>query len=156
MITRLCLLAAALTLQPAGRMALTFTPPVLWAIALGIAAATPFVGALQLLILNGATIIFPAWFHSLRAVGPGGGIELMGQRLIFVFGQFIVILTALLPASLTAFALIFATQWLIGAPAAIALATLVVLVVLAGEVWCALWWLGERFDRLDVSSELRP
>lgn len=80
----------------------------------------------------------------------------MGQRLIFVFGQFIVILTALLPASLAAFALIFATHWLIGATAAIALATLVVLVVLAGEVWCALWWLGERFDRLDVSSELRP
>ena len=155
-LTWLCLLAAALTLQPTGRMALTFTPPVLWAIALGIAAVTPFVGALQLLILNGATIIFPAWFHSLRAAGPGGGIELMGQRLIFVFGQFVVILTALLPASLTAFALIFATQWLIGAPAAIALATLVVLVVLAGEVWCALWWLGERFDRLDVSSELRP
>lgn len=155
-LTWLCLLAAALTLQPTGRMALTFTPPVLWAIALGIAAVTPFVGALQLLILNGATIIFPAWFHSLRAVGPGGGIELMGQRLIFVFGQFVVILTALLPASLTAFALIFATQWLIGAPAAIALATLVVLVVLAGEVWCALWWLGERFERLDVSSELRP
>ena len=155
-LTWLCLLAAALTLQPTGRMALPLTPSVQWAIALGIAALTPFVCALQLLILNGATIIFPAWFHSLRAVGPGGGIELMGQRLIFVFGQFIVILTALLPASLTALALIFATQWLIGATAAIALATLVVLVVLAGEVWCALWWLGERFDRLDVSSELRP
>ena len=155
-LTWLCLLAAALTLQPTGRMALPLTPSVQWAIALGIAALTPFVCALQLLILNGATIIFPAWFQSLRAVGPGGGIELMGQRLIFVFGQFIVILTALLPASLAAFALIFATQWLIGATAAIALATLVVLVVLAGEVWCALWWLGERFDRLDVSSELRP
>ncbi len=155
-LTWLCLLGAALTLQPTGRMALLLTPSGQWAIALGIAALTPFVCALQLLILNGATIIFPAWFHSLRAVGPGGGIELMGQRLIFVFGQFIVILTALLPASLAAFALIFATQWLIGATAAIALATLVVLVVLAGEVWCALWWLGERFDRLDVSSELRP
>ena len=155
-LTWLCLLGAALTLQPTGRMALLLTPSGQWAIALGIAALTPFVCALQLLILNGATIIFPAWFQSLRAVGPGGGIELMGQRLIFVFGQFIVILTALLPASLAAFALIFATQWLIGATAAIALATLVVLVVLAGEVWCALWWLGERFDRLDVSSELRP
>jgi len=155
-LTWLCLLGAALTLQPTGRMALLLTPSGQWAIALGIAALTPFVCALQLLILNGATIIFPAWFHSLRAAGPGGGIELMGQRLIFVFGQFIVILTALLPASLTALALIFATQWLIGATAAIALATLVVLVVLAGEVWCALWWLGERIDRLDVSSELRP
>ena len=157
-LTWLCLLAAALTLQPTGRMALTLTPSVQLAIVLGITAVTPFVCALQLLILNGATIIFPAWFQSTRAVGPGGGggIELMGQRLIFVFGQLIVILTALLPASLAAFALIFATQWLIGAPAAIALATLVVLVVLAGEVGCALWWLGERFDRLDVSSELRP
>ncbi len=157
-LTWLCLLAAALTLQPTGRMALTLTPSVQLALALGITAVTPFVCALQLLILNGATIIFPAWFQSTRAVGPGGGggIELMGQRLIFVFGQFVVILTALLPASLAAFTLIFATQWLIGATAAIALATLVVLVVLAGEVWCALWWLGDRFDRLDVSSELRP
>ena len=52
--------------------------------------------------------------------------------------------------------LIFATQWLIGAPAAIALATTVVLGVLGAEVGCALWWLGERFEHLDLSAELRP
>ena len=95
----------------------------------------------------------------MRSPGPGsggGGIELMGQRLIFVFGQFLVVLTALLPAALAAFVLIFATQWLIGAPAAIALATTVVLGVLGAEVGCALWWLGERFEHLDLSAELRP
>jgi hypothetical protein len=61
-----------------------------------------------------------------------------------------------LPAALAAFALIFATQWLIGLVAAIILATVSVLVVLAAEVGCALWWLGERFERLDISAELRP
>ena len=155
----LAVLAAALAFRPTGGLALTFTPAVRLAVALGLAALTPFLCALQLLILNGATIIFPAWFQSTRTLGPGGGgggIELMGQRLIFVFGQFLVILTALLPAALAAFALIFATQWLIGPTAAIALATAVVLTVLAGEVWCALWWLGERFEHLDVSTELRP
>ena len=155
----LCLLAAALALRPTGALAATLTPATRVALALGIAALTPLVCALQLLILNGATILFPAWFQSMRSPGPGsggGGIELMGQRLIFVFGQFLVVLTALLPAALAAFVLIFATQWLIGAPAAIALATTVVLGVLGAEVGCALWWLGERFEHLDLSAELRP
>ena len=154
----LCLLAAALALRPTGALAATLTPATRVALALGIAALTPLVCALQLLILNGATILFPAWFQTMRSPGPGsgGGIELMGQRLIFVFGQFLVVLTALLPAALAAFVLIFATQWLIGAPAAIALATTVVLGILGAEVGCALWWLGERFEHLDISAELRP
>ena len=159
MITRLCLLAAALALRPTGALAATLTPATRVALTLGIAALTPLVCALQLLILNGATILFPAWFQTMRSPGPGsggGGIELMGQRLIFVFGQFLVVLTALLPAVIAATALIFATQWLIGAPAAIALATTVVLGVLGAEVGCALWWLGERFEHLDLSAELRP
>lgn len=151
----LCLLAATLALRPSGGMALTLTPTVKLTTALCVAAVTPLVCALQLLVLNGATLVFPAWFQATRGHG-GGGIELMGQRLIFVFGQFLVVLTALLPAALSAFALIFVTQWLIGAPAAIVLATLAVFVILAGEVWCALWWLGERFEHLDISSELRP
>ena len=65
-------------------------------------------------------------------------------------------LLALFGAALAAFVLIFASQWLIGAPAAIALATTVVLGVLGAEVGCALWWLGARFEHLDISAELRP
>ncbi len=151
----LALLALVLAMPSSGRVALTFTPAVKISAALGIAAITPLVCALQLLVLNGATLLFPAWFQATRAHG-GGGIELVGQRLIFVFGQLIIALVALLPAALAAFALIFASQWLIGLPAAIALAAIAVFTVLAGEVWCALWWLGERFERLDISAELRP
>jgi ABC-2 type transport system permease protein len=153
----LCVLAAALAFKPSAGMAHTFTLGVRISLALGIAAVTPLLCALQLLVLNGATVVFPAWFQTTRVQGTGGGgIELMGQRLIFVFGQFFVVLVAMLPAALSAGLLVFVAQWLIGAATAIALATLVVLVVLAAEVWCGLWWLGERFERLDVSAELRP
>jgi len=34
------------------------------------------------------------------------------------------------------------------------IATLAVLIVLVGEVWCGLWLLGDRFEKLDLSSEL--
>jgi hypothetical protein len=84
------------------------------------------------------------------------GIEMLGQRLIFIAGQFLVILFALVPAALGAFALIFATQWLIGAVAAVILAAVAVLVILVAEVGCGIWWLGQRFEKFDLSSELRP
>jgi hypothetical protein len=122
--------------------------------ALSFAAITPILVTLQLLVPNAAAIVFPAWFQATRAVG--GGIELMGQRMIFVFGQVLLIAVALLPAAGTAAVLIFVTQWLIGAMASVVFATFVVLAILIGEVWCALWWLGQRFERFDLSSEQRP
>jgi hypothetical protein len=80
----------------------------------------------------------------------------MGQRLIFVFGQLIVILLALCPAVVGAALVIFASQWLIGASAAVILATVLALTVLGAEVWCGIWWLGQRFEQLDLATELRP
>jgi hypothetical protein len=115
----------------------------------------PVLCALQLLVPNAATVLFPAWAQGMRN-RTERGIEMMGQRLIFVGGQFLVLLFALLPAALGAFALIFATQWLIGPIAAVAVAAFAVLVILVAEVWCGLWWLGERFEKFDLSSELRP
>ncbi len=150
----LAVLTAALAFEPNRALAATFTPAVRVVIALSIAAVAPLLCALQLLVLNGATLIFPAWFHSAR--GHGGGIEVMGQRLIFFVGQLLVMLAALLPAALAAFALIFASLWLIGVLAAVALATTAVLVILATEVGLTLWWLGERFEKFDLSAELRP
>ena len=159
----LTLLATALAFPPPGRLALTFTPTVRLALALGLAALTPFLCALQLLVLNGATLIFPAWFQTTRSQG-GGGIELMGQRLIFFVGQLIVMLVAILPAAIaggaafgvTWFAFHFTGHTAFASPSAISAAVLVCLGVLAGEVAAALWWLGERFAHLDVSAELRP
>jgi len=40
--------------------------------------------------------------------------------------------------------------------AAVAVATTTVLVILATEVGLVLWWLGERFEKFDLSAELRP
>ena len=51
--------------------------------------------------------------------------------------------------------LIFILQWLLGPIAAVSIAAIAVLVVLVGEVWCGVWWLGQRFEKLDVSTELR-
>jgi hypothetical protein len=118
------------------------------------AVLTPILVALQLLVPNAAAVVFPAWFQASRTVG--GGIDLMGQRLIFVFGQIFIIFLALIPAAVVAAGLIFVTQWIIGPAFAVILATVVVMAVMAGEVWCALWWLGGRFERFDLSVEQRP
>ncbi|HEX2854451.1 MAG TPA: putative ABC exporter domain-containing protein [Opitutaceae bacterium] len=150
----LTVLAATLFFTPKGNMAKTFTPALQATCAICVCLAAPAVIALQLLALNGSTLLFPAWFQSTR--GQAGGIEVMGQRMIFVFANLIVVLLALVPAGLVAGLLIFIMQWIIGAPAAVVLATLVVIAVLVGEIWCALWLLGERFEKFDLSAELRP
>jgi len=34
-------------------------------------------------------------------------------------------------------------------------AALTLFAILAGELWCGLWWLGGRFEKLDLSREIR-
>ena len=150
----LALLAAALALGPRAATIPWLTPGFRLTAGICLAAVAPVLCALQLLIPNAAALVFPAWFQATRQ--RGGGIDVMGQRLIFVFGQLLVILLALAPAVLGAALVIFASQWLIGATAAVILATLLALTVLTGEVWCGLWLLGERFEQLDLAAELRP
>ena len=43
----------------------------------------------------------------------------------------------------------------LGSTITVLIATLAVLAVLIGEVWCAVRWLGQRFEKLDLSAELR-
>lgn len=118
------------------------------------AGVTPLLVTLLLLVPNGAAILFPAAFKTART--PGAGLDLMGQRMIFGFGQILFLLLVLLPGGAAASLLIFITQWIIGPAASLILATSIVALVFAGEIWCVLWWLGERFEKLDLSSELRP
>lgn len=120
-----------------------------------IAAVAPFLLTLQLLVPNGAAILFPAIFRPAQ-MPTAGGLDLMGQRMIFGFGQMIMLLVVLLPGIGVAGLLIFLTQWFLGPALAIVLATLLVILVFVGEIWCVLWWLGQRFEKLDISSELRP
>lgn len=148
------LLAAALGLVPPPGKTLWLTPELRVTGALCLAVLMPFLCAVQLLVPNAGALLFPAWAQHSRNMT--GGIDVMGQRLIFFAGQFLCLLAALLPAAAVGGATIFLTQWLVGPPAAVALATLPVLAVFAGELWLGVRLLGPRFDRLDISSELRP
>jgi hypothetical protein len=120
----------------------------------------PPICTLELLIPNAAVLIFPGL--ALSANNRRGGIEVMGQRLIFVFGQMLAVLIALLPAGIFGFAVFISAQWwasliffdgaakiigvLFGAGSLLAL--------MVGEIAFALWWLGRRFEKFDLSKEL--
>ena len=150
----LALIAAFFALPARAFQLVWFTPALRIACAISLAAIIPLLCALQLLIPNAAALLFPAWFQATRQ--RGGGIDVMGQRLIFVAGQMLVIVLALLPAVLGCALIIFATQWLIGLAAAVVFSALLAIAVLAAEIWCGLWWLGDRFEKLDLATELRP
>lgn len=133
------------------------TPSLRLLVGIGLVPVVPVLCALQLLVPNAAALVFPAWAQAMRNRSERG-IEMMGQRLIFVGGQLLVVLFALLPAVLAVVALVFINARLIGAPTAVAVgfAIAAVLVILVAEVGCGLWLLGQRFEKLDLSSELRP
>ena len=154
-ITWLLLLVATLGVTPSPRMAAWFTPQFRVTASLAIAVVLPALSTVQLLVPNAATLIFPAWAQTGRNTA-GGGVDVLGQRLIFFVGQLLCLLAALLPAFLIGGATIFLTSWLIGLPAAIALAVLPVLAIFVVEVWLGVHWLGPKFERLDISAELRP
>jgi hypothetical protein len=124
------------------------------AAAIGAALLAPLLCALMVLLLNAAAVLFPAWIQ----VGPGrpGGIDVLGQRIVFVGALFLVMAMALLPAVIVAGVAFFVVQWLAGFLFATAAAAIVVLATLGGEIAIGTWWLGKRFERFDLSAELRP
>jgi len=121
--------------------------------AVGVGLLVPPVVGLMVAIPFAATLYFPGW---MSAVGQtGGGMEVIGQRLIFAGGYVLVLVVALLPAALAAAVPYFVVQWLAGmqAPALLAGAVAASL-VLIGELAAVVWWLGGRYERFDLSTEL--
>jgi len=151
----LWLVLLALTVSFRGERLEWFTLSMRLTLAASLVPVLPVVCALQLLVPNAAALLFPAWVQTMRN-RTERGIEMLGQRIIFVAGQLLVVALSLVPAALGAFVLVFATQWLIGPVAAVALAAAGVLVILIAEVAVGIWWLGQRFEQFDLSSELRP
>jgi hypothetical protein len=113
----------------------------------------PFVCLIQLIVPNSIMLLLPGWYQSTRT--RGGGIELFGQRLIFGFAQLLMALVVAVPAVAAAVLIIFSAHWWVNLPAAIIVATLAVVSVFAGEAALGLWWLGARFERFDLSAEIR-
>lgn len=149
----LCLLAAVLLLPPDQLTMLT--PPLRVAAALALAVLVPPFLAIQLLVPNAAAIFFPAWMQT-AGNRSERGIEVLGQRIIFLAGQLLITTFALIPAVLSAALIFFVGQWLFGFVAAAALAVAAVFALLATEAWLGVRWLGHQFEKFDLSAELRP
>lgn len=147
----LALLTIALTIQPESVGLKWLTWDLRIAGGLALAMIVPPLATLQLLVPNAAALMFPGWFQLSRT--RGGGPEVFGQRMIFFFAQLLTMALALLPAAGMAALLIFILKWWLGPIVAVVIAALAVLVVLVAEVGCGIWWLGERFEKFDLSAE---
>ena len=131
------------------------TVPVRLAGAVGLALLAPPLVAVELLVLNAATLFFPAWIRP-AASRADAGMEVMGQRLLFVAATLIVVVVALTPATIVSLLLFWIAQ-LVG-PFALAIGVGLVgaLAVLIAEVAAGVWLLGARFEGFDLSKELQP
>lgn len=117
----------------------------------GAALIIPLLNLITLQIPNAATLLFPAWFQA--AKGGSHGIEVMGQRLIFMVGQVLVFIIALLPAAALFAGVFFLVKMLLGAAIAIPLASVAAAIVLAAEAALGVRLLGWLFERFDVAAE---
>jgi ABC-2 type transport system permease protein len=113
----------------------------------------PPVCLLQLLVPNAGAVLFPSWAQASRQVRGGGGIEVMGQRLIFVAGQMLVLLAAVLPAGGFAMLAGFAASLAYSPAGAFATGAVTFLLALGAEIAAGIYWLGHRFERFDLSAE---
>jgi ABC-2 type transport system permease protein len=151
-ITWLALLAFSLSLPPAARASIP--PFLLTGGVLGGAVLAPLFCALQLVLQNGVALLFPAWVETVSNRGEHG-LDVLGQRLLFLAGQTLMLGLVLLPAAVGAVPAFFLATWTVGPRVGAVLAWLVVLAVLGVETWLGVRWLGDRFERFDLSAELR-
>jgi putative ABC exporter len=127
-------------------------PPMTLAMALGAAVLLPMLNLITLQIPNAAVLLFPAWFQASRE--GAHGIEATGQRLIFVIGQFLAFIVALIPAAAFFIGVLFVLRLWLALYFVIPLASLAAALVLGLEGVLGVFLLGWLFERLDLSAEL--
>lgn len=113
--------------------------------------AAPMSG-LMLCIPFAGLLYFPAWMEGSGRIG--GGVEAIGQRMMFVGGFLVVLVVSLLPAALFGFLAWLMLRAFLGMNWALWLAAVVVSAVLVLEFAAAVDWLGRRLERFDFSQEL--
>ena len=118
--------------------------------AIGAALLVPPLCGLLLCLPFAGVLLFPAWVGRPRG---GGGVEVMGQRLIFFGGYVLVLAVSLLPAVIVGGIVAGGVYWAMGPIAALPVFGVVGAAVLAGELTIAVRWLGRRIERYDLSQE---
>lgn len=147
----LALLAAAMTM-PEGRISIPGTTRTSLAVAFALLA--PAWCAIQLIVMNGLSLLFPAWLQ----VGPNRaehGFDVLGQRILFMAAQLLVVLIAFIPASLVAGFVLFVVRAIAGPQLGAIIASVAVFAMLAAEIAIGVVVLGAIFERFDMSRELR-
>jgi hypothetical protein len=117
-----------------------------------VAILAPMVNLVSLLIPNASVLLFPAWMQTGRQ--HVGGIEVMGQRLIFMIGSVLVFAFALVPAAVLFGLVYFFVQMFLGEMLAAPFGAVIAAIVLAAEASLAIWWMGRLFERFDLSAEM--
>jgi Putative ABC exporter len=118
---------------------------------LGLAGAVlaPVLIAGQLIIQNGAAVLFPGW------IATGGsrprGIEAMGQNMLMFAGTLLALAVGVLPAAAAAGGLGFVSYALVGWPGVLPAAILFA-ALLAVEAALVLTWLGRVLERTEPSQ----
>ena len=118
--------------------------------AIGAALLVPPLCGLLLCLPFAGVLLFPAWIGRPRG---GGGVEVMGQRLIFFGGYVLVLVVSLLPAAIVGGLVAAVVYWMAGPLVALPVFGVVAAAVLAGELMIAVRWLGRRIERYDLSLE---
>ena len=147
----LLLFAAQAMVAGAGQVALTTAQIV--AASIGLALLAPPLFGLMLCVPFAGMLLFPAWIVAPGAAG-GRGVEVMGQRMVFMLGYLVAVLVAAIPAALLGGLGFLLGHWLGGMAAAILAAALGACAVFACELAVAVRLLGRRIDRFDLSQEL--
>jgi ABC-2 type transport system permease protein len=121
------------------------------AIGFGAAVLVPMLNLITLQIPNAAVLLFPAWFQPGKE-GPHG-IEATGQRIIFMIGQVLVFLIALIPATIVFGVIFFIFRLALSLSLVIPLASIAAALVLGAEGAFGVLLLGRLFERFDVAAE---
>jgi hypothetical protein len=120
-------------------------------VGVAVALMAPTFSMVSVLIFNGMALLYPAWAR----LGPATmqGFEAIGQQMLVMFGQ-ILALGLLLLAPAVAFGLLYwLGHWWFSWRTLVPLGALAATSVLALEAAAGVLWLGNLFDRLDLSKE---
>ncbi|MBW8824620.1 MAG: hypothetical protein JF567_10480 [Xanthomonadales bacterium] len=123
------------------------------AAAIGLALMAPPLFGLMLCVPFAGMLYFPAWI--LGGDGNNRGVEVMGQRMFFMFGYLLTLALAAIPAALVGGLAFLLGRWMMGWGVGGLLASICAGVVFALELSLVLRLLGGRIERFDLSQELR-
>lgn len=146
------LILLAVIFCPASLSQHEISVPMRLSVGFGAALLLPLIDFITISIPNAAVLIFPAWFQ--LGKDAAHGIEVMGQRLILMFGQLFVVILSLVPAAALFAGVYFILSGLLGSVPTIVISSLAAAALLLGEAWLITKGLGKRFEQFDLSAEL--